>query len=180
MKSMLPVKRSMISSMVVVVILIAIGVGIAERLPMMKKRSFYKTHKATVENKVKNLFENSEIAHLMGTDRFKKKVMDPSDRFVEECAVNETYQVVQSPLSQSTIDEAHAELDDKLKENVDLNNENALLVQKGKTVDIKGAYRKIVKQDPTAMIAAIELADSDDQAGMAAHMCTEVIDIYKN
>jgi uncharacterized membrane protein YphA (DoxX/SURF4 family) len=144
-----------------------------------EEEEFYKTHKATVENKVKNLFENSEIAHLMGTDRFKKKVMDPSDRFVEECAVNETYQVVQSPLSQSTIDEAHAELDDKLKENVDLNNENALLVQKGKTVDIKGAYRKIVKQDPTAMIAAIELADSDDQAGMAAHMCTEVIDIYK-
>lgn len=143
------------------------------------EEAFYQENKPLIEAKVKELFDGTEIAHLLGTDKFKDKVMDPTESFVEECAVNEDYKVVQAPVSQSTIDSAHKEVDDKLKENLDQIKEYANIAYQSEG-DVDDALEELIQQDPYSAIAAAQLATPDKQAKLAGVLCSEVVDIYSS
>jgi hypothetical protein len=129
----------------------------------------------------KGLSSESDIGHLLGTNYFKKNIVDLGDDFAEECSTNPNYNIIKNPISNSMIKQAHNELNNKLKTNISEVGRKQFLTNSGSTYAINDQLNGYVKNDPSiAMFALMNAKPGDEQAAFAAHMCSEVSSIYKS
>lgn len=82
------------------------------------KKQFMLEKRAELNQRINNLYAQSSMAFLMGTDYFKDNVMDPTEDYIEECLDNPGHRIINPNIHNSYLQTALYQARDQLMEGI--------------------------------------------------------------
>ena len=147
-----------------------------ERRRRAARRRYKNEKRAELNQRINNLYAQSSMAFLMGTEHFKDNVMDPTEDYIEECLDNPGHRIINPNIHESYFQTALYEARDQLLEGISdipdgtswLGNEN-----------IESDIDHYLKTDRKLVLETLASASQNgNQEELAKYLCYRSMRIY--
>lgn len=136
------------------------------------EKRFFKEKNKEIYKRVERSFKRSKMGFLLGTNVFKKEVMDPSTDYAKTCAKSSSHYVINPHFYKKQYHRALEEARSKLYASL-----------KGARKSILGldqSVKNYLKNDKQLFLQLLKALEGDEQAQLAKYICARTKEVYDN